>query len=60
MKIKLFYEQSRETLEDFEARVNEFTQSHNVLDIKFQEAISGNSEDINTFASILVLYNEPN
>lgn len=60
MKIKLFYEQSRETLEDFEAHVNEFTQSHNVLDIKFQEAISGNSEDINTFASILVLYNEPN
>ncbi len=30
MKIKLFYEQSRETLEDFEARVNNFTYNRDI------------------------------
>lgn len=65
MKIKLFYppvviisntEHRPETLDEFEARVNEFTQSHNVIDIKYQET---QSED-DSIPSIMVMYNDTN
>ncbi|MGT2845269.1 DUF2758 domain-containing protein [Streptococcus hongkongensis] len=52
MKIKLFYQGHKEKLPDFEARVNEFTQSHNVTDIKYHPLSVG--------FSIMVLYNGTN
>lgn len=39
MKIKLFYQKHNESLDDFEYRVNLFTLSVSVIDIKFQEAL---------------------
>lgn len=38
MKIKLFYQKHNESLDDFEYRVNLFTLSVSVIDIKFQES----------------------
>lgn len=56
MKIKLFYEQARETLEQFEERVNSFTTTVSVIDVKLSEAPSGCDEDFSSVTSVLVLY----
>ncbi|WP_017767296.1 hypothetical protein [Streptococcus agalactiae] len=56
MKIKLFYQKHNESLDDFEYRVNLFTLSVSVIDIKFSEATYGNYEDMNTTTSLLVSY----
>ncbi|HEP1703002.1 TPA: DUF2758 domain-containing protein [Streptococcus pyogenes] len=56
MKIKLFYQKHNESLDDFEHRVNLFTLSVSVIDIKFSEATYGNYEDMSTTTSLLVLY----
>lgn len=56
MKIKLFYQKHNESLDDFEYRVNLFTLSVSVIDIKFQEATYGNYEDMDTRNGLLVLY----
>ncbi|MEE3742305.1 DUF2758 domain-containing protein [Streptococcus dysgalactiae] len=56
MKIKLFYQKHNESLDDFEYRVNQFTPSVSVIDIKFSEATYGNYEDMSTTTSLLVLY----
>ncbi|MDV5972268.1 hypothetical protein FMV2238Y02_13160 [Streptococcus canis] len=56
MKIKLFYQKHNEALDDFEYRVNLFTLSVSVIDIKFSEATYGNYEDMSTTTSLLVLY----
>ncbi|HEP1407665.1 TPA: DUF2758 domain-containing protein [Streptococcus pyogenes] len=56
MKIKLFYQKNNESLDDFEYRVNLFTLSVSVIDIKFQETTCGNYEDMTTTTSLLVLY----
>ncbi|HGC9006570.1 TPA: DUF2758 domain-containing protein [Streptococcus agalactiae] len=56
MKIKLFYQKHKESLDDFEYRINQFTLSASVIDIKFSEATYGNYEDMSTTTSLLVLY----
>ncbi|AAX72963.1 TPA: DUF2758 domain-containing protein [Streptococcus pyogenes] len=56
MKIKLFYQKHNESLDDFEYRVNQFTLSVSVIDIKLSEATYGNYEDMSTTTSLLVLY----
>ncbi|HFZ4711850.1 TPA: DUF2758 domain-containing protein [Streptococcus agalactiae] len=56
MKIKLFYQEHKESLDDFEYRINQFTLSVSVIDIKFSEATYGNYEDMSTTTSLLVLY----
>lgn len=60
MKIKIFYHQSKEKLVDFEARVNGFITDKEVIDIKYQEAITGDYENLTTLLSLMVMYNEPN
>lgn len=60
MKIKIFYQQSKEKLVDFEARVNDFIADKKVIDIKYQEAITGDYENLTTLLSLMVMYNEPN
>lgn len=60
MKIKIFYRQSKEKLVDFEARVNDFIADKKVIDIKYQEAITGDYENLTTLLSLMVMYNEPN
>ncbi|HFU6912652.1 TPA: DUF2758 domain-containing protein [Streptococcus agalactiae] len=56
MKIKLFYQKHKESLDDFEYRINQFTLSVSVIDIKFSEVTYGNYEDMSTTTSLLVLY----
>ncbi|HEN6207993.1 TPA: DUF2758 domain-containing protein [Streptococcus agalactiae] len=56
MKIKLFYQKHNESLDDFEYRVNQFTLSVSVIDIKLSEPTYGNYEDMSTTTSLLVLY----
>ncbi|CRH60226.1 TPA: DUF2758 domain-containing protein [Streptococcus pyogenes] len=56
MKIKLFYQKHNESLDDFEYRVNQFTLSVSVIDIKFPEATYGNYEDMDSRTRLLVLY----
>ncbi|WP_221913337.1 DUF2758 domain-containing protein [Streptococcus halichoeri] len=56
MKIKLFYRKYKESLDDFERRVNLFTVSVSVIDVKFQEATYGHYEDMDTCTGLLVLY----
>ncbi|MHA2693756.1 DUF2758 domain-containing protein [Streptococcus agalactiae] len=56
MKIKLFYQKHNESLDDFEYRVNQFTLSVSVIDIKLSEATYGNYEDMSITTSLLVLY----
>ncbi|QGG97838.1 sporulation protein Cse60 [Streptococcus dysgalactiae subsp. dysgalactiae] len=60
MKIKVFYQQSKEKLVDFEARVNDFIADKKVIDIKYQEAMTGDYENLTTLLSLLVMYNETN
>ncbi|KLK64448.1 DUF2758 domain-containing protein [Streptococcus agalactiae] len=56
MKIKLFYQKHNESLDDFEYRVNQFTLSVSVIDIKLSEATYDNYEDMSITTSLLVLY----
>ena len=57
MKIKLFYYRSwKQTLEDFEREVNDFMATVEVIDVKYTEATVGNSEDMDTLTSMMVLY----
>lgn len=60
MKIKIFYQQSKEKLIEFEARVNDFIADKKVIDIKYQEALTGYYENLTTILSLVVMYNEPN
>ncbi len=58
MKIKVFYQGHKEKLIDFEARVNNFMTDKQVIDVKYQEAITGNYENLTTLLSIMVMYHE--
>lgn len=60
MKVKLFYQQNKEKLIDFEARVNDFMTDKKVIDVKYQEAITGDYENLTTLLSLLVMYHESN
>lgn len=56
MKIKLFYQKYKQTLEDFESQVNDFMATVEVVDVKYSEATVGNSEDIDAITCLMVLY----
>ena len=56
MKIKLFYQKYKQSLEDFESQVNDFMAGVEVIDVKYTEATVGNSEDMDTLTSVMVLY----
>lgn len=60
MKIKVFYQQSKEKLTDFEARVNDFMSDKQVINVKYQEAMTGDCENMSTVLSLLVMYHETN
>lgn len=73
MKIKLFNREQikskyddilsitrLETNEEFENRVNSFIADKKVIDIKYQEATYGNYEDMDTYLTIMVMYEEVN
>lgn len=60
MKVKLFYQQNKEKLIDFEARVNDFIADKKVIDIKYQEAMTGDYENLTTLLSLMVMYHETN
>ena len=56
MKIKLFYQKYKQSLEDFESQVNDFMATVEVIDVKYTEATVGTSEDMDTLTRVLVLY----
>ena len=56
MKIKLFYKMSKEKMPEFEARVNDFMADKQVIDVKYQEAMTGDYENLTTLLSLLVMY----
>lgn len=56
MKIKLFYKLSRENLEDFETRVNEFMAGVKVIDVKFSETTEGDHDNMAATTGLLILY----
>lgn len=56
MKIKLFYQKYKQSLEDFESQVNDFMATVVVVDVKYSEATVGNSEDIDAITCLMVLY----
>ncbi|WP_203268381.1 sporulation protein Cse60 [Streptococcus uberis] len=60
MKIKIFYQQSKEKLIEFEARVNDFIADKKVIDIKYQEAMTGDYENLTTLLSLMVMYHGTN
>lgn len=56
MKIKLFYQQHKQSLEEFENQVNDFMAGVEVIDVKYTEATSGDYEAMTTTLGLLVLY----
>lgn len=59
MQIKILYKMaSRETFEEYENRVNEFMATHDVVSVQYQEATYGNYEDMDTYTTIMVVYQE--
>ena len=56
MKIKLFYQKYKQSLEDFESQVNDFMATVEVVDVKYSEATVGDSENMNALTSVMVLY----
>ena len=47
---------SKEKLSEFETRINDFTADKQVIDIKYQEATTGDYENLTTLLSLLVMY----
>ncbi|HFI0327380.1 TPA: hypothetical protein ACGOYH_001528 [Streptococcus suis] len=58
MKIKLFYQRHNQSVEDFEAEVNNFMATVEVVDVKYTEATAGHYEDLGTNTGLLVLYKD--
>ncbi|HGC9010618.1 TPA: hypothetical protein ACG5MZ_001199 [Streptococcus agalactiae] len=56
MKIKLFYQKHKQSLEEFENQVNDFMAGVEVVDVKYTEATSGDYESMTTTLGLLVLY----
>ena len=56
MKIKLFHQKYKKALWDLESQVNGFMAGVEVNDVKYTEATVGNSEDMGTLTSVMVLY----
>lgn len=56
MKIKLFYQKYKQSLEEFENQVNDFMADVEDVDVKYTEATSGDYEAMTTELGLLVLY----
>ncbi|MGV3126298.1 sporulation protein Cse60 [Streptococcus orisratti] len=56
MKIKLFYQKHKQSLEQFENQVNDFMAGVEVVDVKYTESTSGDYENLYTDTGLLVLY----
>ncbi|HEL2220689.1 hypothetical protein ACTGJ2_10395 [Streptococcus suis] len=56
MKIKLFYQKHKQSLEEFEKRVNDFMAGVEVINVTFQVATHGDYEDLSTFTTVLITY----
>lgn len=56
MKIKLFYQKHKQSLEEFENQVNNFMAGIEVVDVKYTESTSGDYENLYTDTGLLVLY----
>ncbi|HEN6041709.1 TPA: sporulation protein Cse60 [Streptococcus agalactiae] len=56
MKIKLFYQKHKQSLEEFENQVNDFMAGVEVVDVKYTEATSCDYEAMTTTLGLLVLY----
>ncbi|MFI3064611.1 hypothetical protein ODU47_06655 [Streptococcus suis] len=56
MKIKLFYQKHKQSLEEFENQVNDFMAGVEVVDVKYTEATAGHYEELGTNTGLLVLY----
>ncbi|HEU8661162.1 TPA: sporulation protein Cse60 [Streptococcus pneumoniae] len=56
MKIKLFYQKYKQALWDLESQVNGFMADVEVIDVKYTKATVGNSEDMDTLTSVMILY----
>ena len=56
MKVKLFYQKHKQSLEDFESQVNDFMATVEVVDVKYSEATVGDSENMDALTSVMVLY----
>lgn len=56
MKIKLFYQQYKQPLKEFEQQVNDFMAGVEVVDVKYTEGTAGHYEQLDTNTGLLVLY----
>lgn len=56
MKIKIFYQKHKQSLEEFENQVNDFMADVEVVDVKYTEATSGDYEAMTTILGLLILY----
>lgn len=56
MKIKLFYQKYKQSLEDFESQVYDFMATVEVVDVKYSEATVGDGENMDALTSVMVLY----
>ena len=55
MKIKIFYQQQKQSLQEFEAQINNFMASVEVVDVKCTEATEGVDENLSATLGLLVL-----
>ena len=58
MKIKLFYQKHKQSLEEFESQVNDFMAKVEVVEVKCTEATEGDYENLTATLGLLVLYKE--
>ena len=58
MKIKIFYQQQKQSLQEFEAQINNFMASVEVVDVKCTEETEGDDENLSATLGLLVLYKE--
>ncbi len=56
MKIKLFYQKYKQSLEEFENQVNDFMAGVEVVDVKISEATEGDRDNMTATTGLLVLY----
>lgn len=56
MKVKLFYQKHKQSLEEFENQVNDFMAGVEVIDVKYTEATIGDYENLDTITGLLILY----
>lgn len=58
MKVKLFYQKHKQSLEEFENQVNDFMAGVEVVDVKYTEATEGDYENLSATLGLLILYKE--